>query len=246
MCLSCLTRRRFLLATPAALTLGACDEAPDIISDEMMAEMGAQSWAAIRQSTPLSPNADLQAQVDRVALRLLDHAATDPAAWEVEVFDSPEANAFALPGGKIGVFTGMLRITENEAQLATVLGHEIGHLQAEHGKKRVQAQLVRDIGLRALTAALGAADVEYAAEIGAALGIGVEYGLLRPYSRDHEREADVAGLRLMDAAGFDPAQAAVFWDRMEAQSARRGPAFLSTHPAPGDRADDIRELVRTL
>jgi predicted Zn-dependent protease len=246
MCQSCLTRRAFVLSLPAALAVAGCDEAPDLVSDEQMAEMGAQSWAQIRAQVPLAQDAGFQRVADAVAGRLLSAAGQPAGGWEVAVFDSPEVNAFALPGGKIGVYRGMFAVAENADQLATVIGHEIGHLQEEHAKARVQAQIVRDIGIRALTQILNAADVEYAPEIGAALGIGVEYGLIRPYGREQEREADARGIALMAGAGFDPRAAVAFWQRMQARDTRREPAFLSTHPAPADRAERIADLIATL
>lgn len=229
----------------AAALLAGCDEAGNIslVSDATVEAMGLRAWADIRRTTPVARNSDLQQRLDRVAARLLAAAGRNPREWEIVVFARPEMNAFALPGKKIGVFQGMFRVLSNEDQLAAVVGHEIGHLQADHGKARMNAEVAKGWGLRIVALLLQLGGVEYAPEIAAALGLGVEYGLVLPYSRRQELEADRLGLRLMRAGGFRPEATIELWQRMEAAGSPRLPEFLATHPAPESRIKAIREML---
>ena len=242
-----LARRDFLKLGGAAMLplLGGCDEV-SVVSDETVEEMGLQAWEEIRAASPVASDPDLQAVVDRVSARLLAAAGEAPSDWEVVVFARPDVNAFALPGRKIGIFEGMFRVFGSEGQLAAVLGHEIGHLAAEHGQERVNAQLTADWGLSLVSLLLRLGDVEYAGEIAAALGLGVEYGLLLPYSREQELEADRLGLGTMAEAGFDPGEAVELWRRMDAAGGSGVPAFLATHPAPEARIEAIEAMLPEL
>ncbi len=242
----CLTRRRFLRlggAAPLALTAG-CDDMPiDLVSDETVEAMGLQAWEQMRAETQPSPSAERQAVLDRVTARLLRSAGENAADWEAVVFASPDINAFALPGGKIGVYEGMFEVVGSEDQLAAIVGHEIGHLGAEHSQERMNAQVAKQLGLRALALVLDIGNVEYSREIAAALGFGIDFGLILPYSRDQELEADRLGLELMADAGFRPQEAVTLWQRMEAATGRRGPEFLATHPAPQSRIEEIEAML---
>lgn len=240
-----ITRRRLLQLGGAATVplLSGCDMPFDLVGEDEVQAMGLRAWDEIRASSPVSVNRDMQALLDRVVARLLQAAGEDPRDWEVLAFARPDINAFALPGKKIGVFEGMFRVAANPDQLATVVGHEIGHLQAEHSQERMNAQLSADWGLSILNYLLRLGGVEYAAEIGAALGIGVEYGLVLPYSRGHELEADRLGLVTMAQAGFEPTEAIDFWRRMEAATGGRVPEFLATHPAPEARVEAIEAML---
>ena len=232
------------LALALLLLVGACDWIPlRLVSTSAVEEMGVRSWEDLRSQIPPTSSPELQAALDQVTAQLLLAAGEAPGDWEAVVFASPDVNAFALPGNKIGVFEGMFGVVENSDQLAAVVGHEIGHLQALHGEERVNAQVVRDLGLRLVALILQFAEVEYSADIAAALGLGVEYGLVRPYSRGQELEADRLGLELMATAGFDPAEAAMLWRRMDVSTGRRLPEFLATHPAPEARIEAIEAML---
>jgi predicted Zn-dependent protease len=248
MCTACLSRRRFLtlsaVAAPAALA--GCDDPPNLVSDEQAEAMGLEAWDQIRGSVPPSDNRSYQQALDRVSTRLLEASGTPPDGWEILVFADPQANAFALPGGRIGVYEGMFDVAQTEDQLAAIVGHEIGHLSAEHAQKRMSAQIAKNAGLRIVAFFLDFGDVQYAREIAAALGLGVEVGLLLPYSRDQELEADEMGLRTMHRAGFDARQAITLWQRMQAASGNRQPAFLATHPTPASRIREIEQILTTL
>lgn len=245
MCGKGMTRRRVLTCAGAAALpiLPGCNVPVDLVSDETVEAMGLRAWDEIRAASPVARDPELRSSLDRVSARLLSAAGQRPADWEVLVFARPEINAFALPGNKIGVFQGMFRVIENEDQLAAVVGHEIGHLQADHSQERMNAQLSANWGLSLLSYLLRLGDVEYAAEIAAALGLGVEYGLVLPYSRRQELEADRLGLLAMASAGFAPEQAADLWRGMDAAAGPRRPEFLATHPAPSSRIEAIEEML---
>src|SRR5690606_21395721 len=163
-------------------------------------------------------------------------------AWETAVFTDNEPNAFALPGGKVGVNTGIFSVAKNQDQLAAVIGHEIGHVIARHHEERITRQMGAQTGLSVVGALAGAAYGESAASaVNQFGGMGAQTLFLLPGSRTQESEADVVGQRLMAEAGFDPGQAVNLWQNMMAASAGRTPQWLSTHPDPANR---IRELQR--
>ncbi len=239
------SRRRFVLGVAATvpLSLSGCDDPPALVSDEKVEAMGLQAWEQIQADLPPSRNAEMQAMLAQVSERILVAAGEAPDAWEVRAFASPEANAFVLPGRKIGVHEGMLGLVSNADQLAAIVGHEIGHLAANHAQERMSAQVATDAGLRIIAQLLNLGDVEYAAEIAAALGIGAQVGLLLPYSRAHELEADAYGLKTMTSAGYAPREALELWRLMKDAAPRRGPSFLATHPAPADRIEAMEEIL---
>jgi len=215
----------------------------DLVSQEQVQEMGAETWQRIHSETPASGNQEYQQTADRVAGNLLEAAGANPGEWEVVVFEGEQANAFALPGGQIGIYEGMFQVAENEAQLAAVIAHEIGHVEAEHSQERVNSEVATQGAVQLISAALQVGNVGYANAIAGALGAGAQYGVLLPYSRNQELEADRTGLRLMAEAGYDPREALEFWRRMEQQGGDRPPAFLSTHPAAGERIEQLQELM---
>lgn len=247
MCGNCarLGRRHFLALSAAAPMLAGCDDI-SLVSDDTVRAMGLRAWEEIRQTSRPTRDESTTRAARQVTERLLAAAGEPAAAWEVAVFAGTEVNAFALPGNKIGIYEGMFRVIGSPDQLAAVIGHEIGHLQAEHSQERMTAALAREHGLAMLYRLLQLGDVEFAGAIAAALGVGVEFGLVLPYSRRQELEADRLGVHLMDAAGFDPREAAVLWRNMAAASERRSPEFLATHPAPASRIEQIEDLLAEL
>lgn len=166
-------------------------------------------------------------------------------AWEFNVIDDPTVNAFCMPGGKVVVYTGILKVTQNEDALAVVMGHEIAHAIANHGNERVSQGLVAQLGMTSLD--LGLALSQKPAQtrnlIMQAAGATTQLGVLLPFSRKHESEADEIGLYLMAMAGYNPAEAAPFWGRMNSAGGGRPPEFLSTHPDPTKRSAKLKSLV---
>lgn len=166
-------------------------------------------------------------------------------AWEFNVVDDPTVNAFCMPGGKVVVYTGILKVTQNEDALAVVMGHEIAHALAHHGNERMSQGLVTQLGLTTLDLGLAMSQKPAATRnlLMQAAGAGANVGVLLPFSRKHESEADEMGLYLMAMAGYNPAEAAPFWERMgKLGGGARPPEFLSTHPDPAKRSQKLREL----
>jgi predicted Zn-dependent protease len=243
-------RRQILCGTGAvavaAPLLAGCDRDDwtfDLVPESQVQALAAHSWAQLLQAVPPSQDEKRRDIVRRSAARLLSANNQNPGAWQVELFASQQVNAFALPGGRIGVFEGMFRVAANPAQLAAVIGHEIGHVLARHSQARMNAQAWQNLGLQVIRIVLGLGDVPYSDQIAAALGLGVEYGLLLPYSRRQELQADRLGILAMATAGYDPSQAPELWRRMDQMLPQRGPTFLATHPAPATRIEELEALV---
>ncbi|WP_207476917.1 M48 family metallopeptidase [Arenibaculum pallidiluteum] len=241
------SRRAAALLVAAAASLSGCVDGGtgfglNLVSQEQLADMGRQSWEQITQETPSSRDATLNAAARNVSARILSAAGQNPQQWEVRVFASPDANAFALPGNKIGVYEGLFRFAKNEDQLAAVIGHEVGHNLRQHAAERVSTQLATEAGTQILSSALALGGMGGAQEISALLGAGAQYGLILPYSRNQELDADRVGLELMARAGYDPRQAVELWRNM-AQSGERQPEFVSTHPGPENRIRQLEALM---
>ncbi len=164
-------------------------------------------------------------------------------AWEFNVVNDPTVNAFCMPGGKVVVYTGILRVTQNEDALAVVMGHEIAHALAHHGNERMSQMLMAQLGLTSLQVALANKPAQTRELLMAAAGVGTQVGVLLPFSRKHESEADEIGLYLMTMAGYNPNEAAPFWNRMNSAGGGAPPEFLSTHPDPSKRSERLRQLA---
>ena len=210
-----------------------------LVSPTEEAQMGVQSFQRIVGKATLSTDTQQNALVQRVGSRIA--AVTDLGyQWEFRVIqDDKQVNAFALPGGKVAVYTGMLPVSRDEAGLAAVLAHEIGHVLARHGGERVSQQM----GVQTVTQVLAGMDSSNPATVqlvSAALGAGASVGVLLPWGRAQESEADHLGLILMAKAGYDPRAALELWKRMaEAAKGQRPPEFLSTHPSEATRIQQI-------
>ena len=235
-------------ATAAVAPLVAACDADDwiinLVPESQVQALGLMTWEKILATSPPSRDERRQGTVRSISDKLLRANGQNPAAWEVALFASPQVNAFALPGGRIGVFEGMFRVAANPDQLASVIGHEIGHVLARHAQTRMNAEAMRSLGLQVIRVALGLGNVKYTNEIAAALGAGTEFGLLLPFSRSQELQADRFGLFAMARAGFDPRQAPELWRRMDVMVPQTGPTFLATHPAPKARIEALEAMVR--
>jgi predicted Zn-dependent protease len=209
--------------------------------------LGLQSYnQVLQQSEPIATGADYDL-VKRVAARL--SAVAGPAAkdfdWRVALVESSQINAFCLPGGKIVVYTGILPVTRSEAGLATVLGHEMAHATLRHGSERVLEQKETQTLMTGVQYSLGDMSYDQQRAVMGALGAGAKYGLLLPFSRLHESEADKMGLFYMARAGYDPQEAVDFWERMTQATARGGkpPELMSTHPSDATRIAQLKRLL---
>lgn len=239
--------RAFLIG--AAVFLAGCYTVPEtgrsalsLVPESQVVAMADQQFFQLKQELPVSQNRAHNEQLTRVGERIA--AVAEPympegSEWEFVVFESDELNAFAMPGGKVGVYTGMMELVDSDDELAVVIGHEVAHVTSRHGSERMSQQL--GVALGAL--AVGVA-VEDDRELWlAAYGAGASLGVLLPYSRLHESEADQVGLTFMARAGYDPRAAIPFWQKMNEQGGSRPPEFLSTHPAPENRIERLRELM---
>lgn len=238
-------RRIFLLIVVAVIVVG-CAVSPTgrrqlmLFPDSEMDAMGAAAFAQIREEMPESDNTQVNAYVQCVADAVVAELDEDQA-WDVVVFQEESANAFALPGGRIGVHTGLLDVAENQHQLATVIGHEIGHILAEHSNERVSTAFATESGLRLIEALAGESTTRNQQLMGL-LGLGAQVGVLMPFSRVQESEADAIGLELMARAGFDPRESVLLWENMAA-GGEQPPEFLSTHPAPQSRIQELAGML---
>jgi predicted Zn-dependent protease len=213
------------------------------VSQQQLDQLGDQAFAEAKARQKLDTdgrqNAYVRCVVDALVAQLPPQWRTAP--WDVALFADDEPNAFALPGGKVGVNSGIFKVARNQDQLAAVLGHEIGHVISHHHDERITRQRGAQAGVGLLSVLAGAAYGSGAADVAGQLGGSAAGVLMLPNSRTQEAEADVVGQRLMAQAGFDPAQATALWRNMVAAGGARPPQWLSTHPDPQAR---IRELDR--
>ncbi|GAD91103.1 peptidase M48 family protein [Vibrio halioticoli NBRC 102217] len=242
-----------VLSIASTLMISACSSSPTgrnqvvLFSDTQMSSLGQQSFSETKNELPISKDTKINAYVQCVTNAILDYVPIQGSfsQWEVVVFDSPQVNAFALPGGKIGVYTGLLDVAVNQDQLATVIGHEIAHVLADHSNERMSHAHIANTGLQISNIALASQD--YRNEIMALMGVGVQYGVLLPYGRTQESEADVVGLELMAKAGFDPYQSVELWKNMaKASGGSHTPELLSTHPSHDTRINELTDKARRL
>lgn len=216
---------------------------PLLVDDRQMNALGIEAFSQLREQGQVSNDPAQRAYVRCIADALVAQLPQEwrGLPWEVEVFVDDSVNAFALPGGKVGVNTGLFTVADSADQLAAVIGHELAHVQYRHGAERVSQQVLAQTGLTIAAVAANARSPENAELILGALGAGAQVGVLLPFSRRHESEADLEGQRLMALAGFDPAAAVTLWQRMQqAAGGNRAPTLLSTHPNPGGRIQALQ------
>jgi len=192
----------------------------------------------MKKST-LSRDSASTEMVRRIGQRIAAVADRPDYEWEYNLVEEKTPNAFCLPGGKVVVYTGILKYTQDENGLAVVMGHEIAHALAHHGAEWMSQGMLAEIAGTGAALVLGKGDTQTSDAIQRAFGIGAEYGVLLPFSREHESEADHIGLYLMSEAGYDPRGAVAFWNRMMKAGGGKPPEFLSTHPSDEHRVRQI-------
>lgn len=254
-------RRMFWLVLLAAVVWG-CAQVPitgrqslHLVSESELLALSLQQYNEVLQKSRLSTDDQKVAMVRRVGNRVAKAAEAFLAEsghedliknfqWQFNLIEDDETvNAWVMPGGKAAVYTGILPFTKDETGLAVVLGHEVGHALANHGNERMSQELLANMGGMALSVALSSQPQMTQELAMAAFGAGASIGVLLPYSRLQESEADHIGLILMARAGYDPREAVPFWQRMNASPGSRPPELLSTHPAPETRIADIKALI---
>ena len=204
-------------------------------------QMGLTSYEQIIKKSKVATDPVVNEQVMRVGRRIAEATGRTDYTWEFKVLEDKQANAFCLPGGKVAVYTGLLPMTRDDAGLAAVLGHEVAHAVARHGGERVSQTLLVQTGLAATQVALSSNDPRTVQAVTSLLGAGATVGVLMPWGRAQESEADRLGLIYMAKAGYHPSAARDLWVRMAeaAKGRQQPPELLSTHPAPATRIGDI-------
>lgn len=210
-----------------------------IVDDASMNQQADAAWAEALRTQPTSRDAALNARVRRVGERIVQGAGLGNRSWDYAVFVSDSPNAFVLPSGKIGVTTSLLALARNDDQLGAVLGHEVGHVVARHAAERYSNTAVAGVGLSVLQGAAG----DYGQAVGSIGGLAAQYGVLLPYSRRDELEADRLGVDYMAAAGYRPSEAVALWRIMAAQRQGSTPEFASTHPSDQTRIDALTAYI---
>lgn len=249
--------RAAALWSASALLIAACSTTMTgrkqltLVNDAKMDELGVAAFTDLKTEGKVEKDAVTNEYVRCVADPILaiipkGGAAPKDGKWELVVFEDETPNAFALPGGKIGVHTGMLTVATTPGQLAAVIGHEIGHVLLRHGNERLSQSAVAQSAMEASSAGLNQMKPEYRNAVVGGLGVGVQYGVLLPFSRKHENEADTVGQRFMAEAGFNPAEAVRLWQKMEQLSKGQvPPQWMSTHPANSTRIDNLKANLPT-
>ncbi len=273
-----LQRRRLVmgLAAGGALaitpTLSGCATNPEtgarqllLVGDSQLNEMAAASWAEAKQKTPTSTDPRYTTRLRNIASRIAVGANKADENWETAVFDTDTKNAFVLPGNRVGFYKGMMDFTDNDDQIAAIMGHEVGHVTGRHAAERVSTQMAGQVGVAGLTM-LGSSQMTSACRknsttqreysscmnkanrnsqmLQAALGMGFTVGIMLPYSRAHESQSDLLGAKYMQKAGYDPYQSVKLWEKMAEANTNRQPEFMSTHPDPARRARDLHDYIK--
>jgi len=238
-----------LIILTSLVALSACTSSSTgrkqvmLFSDQELNQMGAASFKEMKANTPISQDKATNNYVQCVAAAVTKNVpkSAHNGSWEVVIFDSEQVNAFALPGGKIGVYTGILKVAETQDQLGAIIGHEVGHVIEHHSNERLSANKLQNMGMTAATVALGATDVENKGLWMAGLGVGLQYGVIMPYGRAHESEADIVGQDLMAKSGFEPSASIDLWQNMAKLSKDAPAEFMSTHPSNKTRIKQLTE-----
>ncbi len=234
-----------------------------LVGDSQLSQMAAASWADAKSKTPTSNDPRYTARLRNVGARIARGAAKESETWDYEVFDSDVKNAFVLPGNRVGFYKGMMDFTENDDQIAAIMGHEVGHVTGRHAAERVSQQMAGQLAVMGGTI-LGGVSMQKACDkyqgrqrsqcqqsanrnmqlLNGALGMGFQLGVLLPYSRRHESQSDLLGAMYMHKAGYDSYQSVRLWEKMAENSPSRQPELLSTHPDPSRRARDLHKYIK--
>lgn len=228
--------------------MAGCESAAEIFapSDAELIPLAAQAWEETKKQTPISKDAKANQRLQTVGRKIASVANVPNAQWEFVVFESNELNAFCLPGGKVGFYKGLMDFVDNDDQIAAVLGHEVGHVVLRHAAKRAGQETATSLVIQGAGAVVGS-QVQMSSEalnmVMAAAGAGAQVGILLPFSRSNESEADRQGVDYMQLTGYDVKQAVRLWEKMGAASTNRPQEWMSTHPDPARRAKELRDYI---
>ncbi len=217
-----------------------------LFGESQIAQMASTAWTDMKAQTPQTADSRLTGRVNRIWGRIADASGRGNEQWDVAVFDTDDVNAFVMPGNKVGVYRGIAEFTDNDDQLSSVLGHEVGHVVGRHAAERMSVSTLAQVGLVAGQIAIAQSDElrQYGGQIAALGGAALQFGVILPYSRNHELEADRLGVDYMHTAGYDVKESVRLWEKMDANSkGQRPPEFMSTHPDPTRRANDLRNYI---
>lgn len=244
--------KRLVWVLGVALLVAGCNTAPVtgrsqliLVDTDQEMQLGLTESEKIRQSSKMSQDKALVARVKRIGARIAAVAKTDQFKWEFFVIEEDTLNAFALPGGHVYFYTGILKLMENDDQIATVMGHEIAHVLARHGAERMSLQMINNVGAQVLATAVDV-PAEQQGMYGALYGAASNVGVMLPFSREHESEADHIGVRLMYDAGYNPNEAVKFWKKMSQAGKSSTLELLSTHPSDERRIKNIKKMIAKL
>lgn len=247
--MSRLSRRNLLGLLGGGAIVAACSENAAtgrrqfvLVSDDQLAALGEAAWRDALTQLPRVANRRMEERLVRIGERVVTTSDVSVASWEFAVLDSPAINAFVLPGGKVGFYRGLMEAAASDDEIAAVVGHEVAHVAARHAAERVSQQMAVELGVTLASAALSEEYGQNADIIAGALGAGALYGVILPYSRMQELEADRLGVNLMRQADFDPAGALSFWRRM-ASGDEGAIEWMSTHPADQTRLARLQTLI---
>lgn len=239
-------RGSLLAASTLVLSLGACAYNESlgrnqflIVDDAALTEQSDAAWAETLRTQRVSSDSTGNARIRRVGDRIVQAAGMGDRRWDYALFINESPNAFVLPSGKIGVTTGLLAVVQNDDQLAAVLGHEVGHVTARHAAERYSQNAATSAVLSGVQGAAG----DYGRAAGAIGGLGAQLGVLLPFSRQHELEADRIGVDYMQRADFRPSESVALWRIMAAQRQRATPQFASTHPSDASRIAALEQYI---
>jgi predicted Zn-dependent protease len=241
-------RASWAIGALGAVLVAACATVPYtnrsqllLISESEEMSLGADAYKQVLAKERVTKDPALLEPVRRVGQRIAAVAERPDYEWEFTVIDNPKmVNAFALPGGKVAVYTGLFPVAQDEAGLAAVMGHEVAHALARHSGERLSQGVLLQVGLAGASIALGGGDPTTRSLVMQALGLGTQVGVILPFNRSQESEADHIGMILMAKAGYEPEAALHLWERMEQAGGGGPPEFLSTHPSYGTRQEQIR------
>lgn len=219
----------------------------NVVPDAQLSRLALASFNQLKEEEKVSDDYEMNVRVNRVGKRIARSVGKDlpKADWEFIVFDNDELiNAFAMPGGKVGVYSGIFKIATTDSLLAVVMGHEIAHVTARHANQRLSRELLIQFVAFGIDSAMEDSSRESRNAVLTAYGVGTSFGYRLPYSRLSEKEADHLGLIYLARAGYDPVASLEFWRRMEeAETGEKPPQFLSTHPSGENRKDHLLELM---